>query len=85
MKPDFVAVERVPSLALRVVRVAEGSIDVGLVSPNARDWDLAGADLILREAGDRSATSRDGRRPTTAPTRSMANSSPCPGACAVRS
>lgn len=49
--PDFVAVERVPSLALRVVRVAEGSIDVGLVSPNARDWDLAGADLILREAG----------------------------------
>jgi myo-inositol-1(or 4)-monophosphatase len=51
MTPDVVTVERVPSLALRVVRVAEGSIDVGLVSPNARDWDLAGADLILREAG----------------------------------
>ncbi|MCK2056317.1 3'(2'),5'-bisphosphate nucleotidase CysQ [Methylobacterium sp. 37f] len=50
-RADLVAVERVPSLALRVVRVAEGSIDVGLVSPNARDWDLAGADLILREAG----------------------------------
>jgi myo-inositol-1(or 4)-monophosphatase len=49
--PDFVVVERVPSLALRVARVAEGSIDVGLVSSDARDWDLAGADLLLREAG----------------------------------
>lgn len=48
---DLVSVERIPSLALRVARVAEGSIDVGLVSPHARDWDLAGADLILREAG----------------------------------
>lgn len=44
-------VPRVPSLALRVARVAEGSIDVGLVSSDARDWDLAGADLLLREAG----------------------------------
>jgi myo-inositol-1(or 4)-monophosphatase len=51
VQPDLVTVERIPSLALRVVRVAEGSVDVGLVSPNARDWDLAGADLILREAG----------------------------------
>ena len=42
---------RVPSLALRIARVAEGSIDVGLVSGNARDWDFAGADLILAEAG----------------------------------
>ena len=50
-KPEFVVVERVPSLALRVARVAEGSIDVGLVSSDARDWDLAGADLLLREAG----------------------------------
>lgn len=48
---DFVRIDRVPSLALRVARVAEGSIDVGLVSSNARDWDLAAADLILREAG----------------------------------
>jgi myo-inositol-1(or 4)-monophosphatase len=44
-------VERIPSLALRLVRVAEGAIDVGLVSANSRDWDLAAADLILREAG----------------------------------
>ncbi|MCJ2033902.1 3'(2'),5'-bisphosphate nucleotidase CysQ [Methylobacterium sp. J-068] len=61
--PELVTVERVPSLALRVVRVAEGSIDVGLVSPNARDWDLAGADLILREAGG-SVSDLQGR-PTT--------------------
>lgn len=49
----FERIERVPSLALRVARVAEGSIDVGLVSKDARDWDLAAADLILREAGGR--------------------------------
>ncbi|GJE17543.1 inositol monophosphatase family protein [Methylobacterium marchantiae] len=48
---DFEMVPRVPSLALRVARVAEGSIDIGLVSSDARDWDLAGADLLLREAG----------------------------------
>jgi myo-inositol-1(or 4)-monophosphatase len=42
---------RVPSLALRLARVAEGSIEVGLVSSDSRDWDLAGADLILHEAG----------------------------------
>ena len=42
---------KVPSLALRLARVAEGSIDVGLVSANAQDWDIAAADLILQEAG----------------------------------
>ncbi len=47
----FDRIDRIPSLALRVARVAEGSVDVGLVSSNARDWDLAAADLILREAG----------------------------------
>ncbi|HEV2558961.1 MAG TPA: 3'(2'),5'-bisphosphate nucleotidase CysQ [Microvirga sp.] len=44
-------VPKIPSLALRLVRVAEGSVDVGLVSANSRDWDLAAADLILHEAG----------------------------------
>jgi myo-inositol-1(or 4)-monophosphatase len=44
---------KVPSLALRIARVAEGSIDVGLVSHNSQDWDIAAADLILREAGGR--------------------------------
>ncbi|MCJ2076193.1 3'(2'),5'-bisphosphate nucleotidase CysQ [Methylobacterium sp. WL30] len=47
----FERIDRIPSLALRVARVAEGSVDVGLVSSDARDWDLAAADLILREAG----------------------------------
>ena len=42
---------KVPSLALRLARVADGSIDIGLVSGNSRDWDLAGADVILHEAG----------------------------------
>jgi myo-inositol-1(or 4)-monophosphatase len=44
---------KVPSLALRLARVAEGSIDVGLVSHDSQDWDIAAADLILQEAGGR--------------------------------
>jgi myo-inositol-1(or 4)-monophosphatase len=61
----FGAVERlpkVPSLALRLARVADGSIDVGLVSSNAQDWDIAAADLILQEAGAR-LTGLDGAIP----------------------
>jgi myo-inositol-1(or 4)-monophosphatase len=53
-------VARIPSLALRLARVAEGSVDVGLVSADARDWDLAAADLILFEAGGR-VTALDGK------------------------
>ena len=45
--------ERIPSLALRIARVAEGVVDLGLVSSNAHDWDIAAADLILAEAGGR--------------------------------
>ena len=44
---------KVPSLALRLARVAEGSIDIGLVAADSHDWDLAGADLILHESGGR--------------------------------
>ena len=54
--------ERIPSLALRIARVAEGVVDLGLVSSNAHDWDIAAADLILREAGGR-LTTFDGRLP----------------------
>jgi myo-inositol-1(or 4)-monophosphatase len=43
--------EKIPSLALRLARVAEGTVEIGLVSSDSRDWDLAAADLILREAG----------------------------------
>jgi myo-inositol-1(or 4)-monophosphatase len=53
---------KVPSLALRLARVAAGDIDVALVSRNARDWDLAAADLILREAGG-AVTDMTGRDP----------------------
>ncbi|MBA1156199.1 inositol monophosphatase family protein [Microvirga mediterraneensis] len=53
---------KVPSLALRLARVADGAIDVGLVSANAQDWDIAAADLILQEAGGR-LTGFDGSTP----------------------
>lgn len=48
--------DRIPSLALRLARVAEGAVDVALVSTNSHDWDLAAADLILHEAGARLST-----------------------------
>jgi myo-inositol-1(or 4)-monophosphatase len=54
---------KVPSLALRLARVADGTIDVGLVSAHAQDWDIAAADLILQEAGGR-LTGFDGSIPT---------------------
>lgn len=41
----------IPSLAYRVALVAAGRIDATLVKPNAHDWDIAAADLILRMAG----------------------------------
>ncbi|WP_442881192.1 3'(2'),5'-bisphosphate nucleotidase CysQ [Bosea sp. (in: a-proteobacteria)] len=52
----FVAVDKIPSLALRLARIADASIDAGLVSPGSRDWDLAAADLVLSEAGGRLTT-----------------------------
>ena len=41
----------IPSLAYRIAMVADGTLDATFVKPNAHDWDLAAADLILREAG----------------------------------
>lgn len=49
----FEPVPRIPSLALRLARIADGTIDAGLISRDARDWDLAAADLVLSEAGGR--------------------------------
>lgn len=49
----FEQADKIPSLALRLARIADGSIDAGLISADARDWDLAAADLILQEAGGR--------------------------------
>ncbi len=51
---------RIPSLALRIARIAEGSLDAGLISPDSRDWDLAAAALVLTEAGG-AITRLDGR------------------------
>ena len=42
---------KVPSLALRLALAAEGRIDLALASGGAHDWDIAAADVILREAG----------------------------------
>lgn len=42
---------RTPSLALRLVDIAAGRYDLVISSPNARDWDIAAADVILGEAG----------------------------------
>ncbi len=53
---------KVPSLAYRFARVAEGSLDAGLASTNACDWDIAAADIILLEAGGR-VSDLDGRPP----------------------
>jgi myo-inositol-1(or 4)-monophosphatase len=58
----IVPAPRIPSLALRLARVAEAALDLGLVSGNSRDWDLAAADLILTEAGGK-LTTFEGRRP----------------------
>lgn len=52
----FTAADKIPSLALRLTRIADGTIDAGLVSPDARDWDLAAADLVLGEAGGQVVT-----------------------------
>lgn len=54
---NFIAADKIPSLALRLTRIADGTIDAGLVSPDARDWDLAAADLVLKEAGGQVTTS----------------------------
>ncbi|WP_274629977.1 3'(2'),5'-bisphosphate nucleotidase CysQ [Arvimicrobium flavum] len=43
----------IPSLAYRLAMVAKGELDATFVKPNSHDWDLAAADVILREAGGR--------------------------------
>jgi myo-inositol-1(or 4)-monophosphatase len=53
---------KIHSLALRIARVADGTLDAALAGPNSRDWDLAAADLLVHEAGG-ALTSLDGRPP----------------------
>lgn len=40
-----------PSLAYRLVQVAAGKLDAAVARRGAQDWDVAGADIILGEAG----------------------------------
>jgi len=47
----IVAMPRVHSLALRLVRVAHSELDAALAGGNGHDWDLAAADLLVHEAG----------------------------------
>jgi myo-inositol-1(or 4)-monophosphatase len=49
--PAIVAMPRVHSLALRLVRVAQSEFDAALAGGNGHDWDLAAADLLVHEAG----------------------------------
>jgi myo-inositol-1(or 4)-monophosphatase len=45
------AIPRIHSLALRLARVADETLDVAFAGGNSRDWDIAAADVIVHEAG----------------------------------
>jgi myo-inositol-1(or 4)-monophosphatase len=47
---------RIGSLALRLCRVAEGSLDAAFAGGQSRDWDLAAANLIVQEANGKMTT-----------------------------
>jgi myo-inositol-1(or 4)-monophosphatase len=47
---DITLHPRIASLALRLCRVAQGSLDVAFAGGQSRDWDLAAANLIVQEA-----------------------------------
>ncbi len=50
----------VPSLACRLAMIAGGELDASFVKPNAHDWDIAAAELILSEAGGQLLDRRGG-------------------------
>lgn len=47
------AMPYVPSLALRLAMVAEGTLDATLVKPNSAFWDIAAANLLVNETNCR--------------------------------
>jgi myo-inositol-1(or 4)-monophosphatase len=47
---------RIGSLALRLCRVAQGSLDAAFAGGQSRDWDLAAANLIVHEADGKMTT-----------------------------
>ena len=51
----IVPIAKIPSLANRLCRVADGSLDAALASADAKDWDIAAAHLIIERAGGRLA------------------------------
>jgi len=51
LAPSFTTEPRVHSLALRLARVADGTLDVAVAGRDSHDWDLAAADLLVHEAG----------------------------------
>jgi myo-inositol-1(or 4)-monophosphatase len=76
--PDAPPARYVASLAYRFALVATAAVDVAIARPNARDWDLAAADLLVHEAGARLAdlagsTVRYNTEDTTHPTLIAAN------------
>jgi myo-inositol-1(or 4)-monophosphatase len=57
---DVILHPRIGSLALRLCRVAQGSLDAAFAGGQSRDWDLAAANLIVQEAnGSMTALSGD--------------------------
>ncbi len=57
---QFALQPKIPSLAMRIARVASGHLDAAFASEHAHDWDIAAADLILDEAGGILASLQDG-------------------------
>ena len=51
VEPRIELIPRIGSLALRLARVAQGALDIAFVGGTSHDWDLAGADLLVHEAG----------------------------------
>jgi myo-inositol-1(or 4)-monophosphatase len=49
--PTPVMEPKVFSLALRIARVAAGTLDIAFASRDSHDWDLAAADLLVHQAG----------------------------------
>ncbi len=58
---DIVQEPRIPSLAYRLALVATGRLDGAMASTDAWDWDIAAADLLVREFGR--IADANGRRP----------------------
>jgi myo-inositol-1(or 4)-monophosphatase len=49
--PALTIPPRIHSLALRLARVADGTLDAAFARRASHDWDLAAADLLVHEAG----------------------------------